>query len=107
MSAEELGGGGPVLVRYRNRAIGARELEFIRTTIGAGNFSGRVELSRIICRAWDWRQANGALSEYACRDLLLRLEEWGHIELPVGQRRGRPPGVSQADRPRRRPIPEL
>jgi len=107
MSAGELGGGGPVLVRYRNRAIGARELEFIRTTIGAGNFSGRVELSRIICRAWDWRQANGALSEYACRDLLLRLEEWGHVELPVGQRRGRPPGVAQAEKPRRRALPEL
>lgn len=107
MRAEELGGAGPVLVRYRNRAIGVRELESIRATIAAGNFSGRVELSRIICGAWDWRQANGALSEYACRDLLLRLEQWGHIELPVGQRRGRPPGVAQADKPRRRPIPEL
>jgi len=106
-AVEELGGAGPVLVRYRNRAIGARELEFIRAAITAGNFSGRVELSRIICRAWDWRQANGELSEYACRDLLLRLEEWGHIELPVRRRGGRPPGVVQADKPHRRPIPEL
>jgi len=108
MSAEGLSGGGPVLVRYRNRASGAAEIEFIRTTIAAGNFSGRVELSRLICRAWDWRQRNGALSEYACRDLLLRLEEWGHIELPVGrQRGGRARGVSEANKPRRRPIPEL
>ncbi len=107
MRAEELGGAGPVLVRYRNRAIGAREVEFIRTTIAAGDCSGRVELSRIICCAWDWRQANGALSAYACRDLLLRLEQWGHIELPVGQRRGRPPGVAQAEKPHRRPLPEL
>src|SRR5438552_503662 len=100
MGAEELGGGGPVLVRYRQRAIGPGELGFIRTTIAAGEFRGRVELSRIICEAWNWRQANGALSDYACRDLLLRLEQWGHIELPVGQRRGRPPGVAQADKPR-------
>lgn len=108
MSAEGLSGGGPVLVRYRNRAIGAAEIEFIRTTIAAGNFSGRVEFSRLICRAWDWRQSNGALSEYACRDLLLRLEQWGHIELPVGrQRGGRPPGVPEANKPHRRPIPEL
>ena len=107
MRAGDVGGAGPVLVRYRNRAIGARELEFIRATIAAGSFSGRVELSRIICRAWEWRQANGALSEYACRDLLLRLEEWGHIELPAGLHRGRPPGVAQADKPHRRPIPEL
>lgn len=106
-AAEELAGAGPVLVRYRNRAIGARELEFLRAAIAARNFSGRVELSRIICRAWDWRQANGALSEYACRDLLLRLEEWGYIELPVRRRGGRPPGVAQAETPHRRPIPEL
>ena len=106
-AAEELGGAGPVLVRYRNRAIGARELEFIRTTIAAGDFSGRVELSRLICRAWEWRQANGALSAYACRDLLLRLEEWGHIELPERRRGGRPPGVAQAEKPHRRPLPEL
>lgn len=110
MDAAELGGEGTceaVLVRYRKRELGARELEFIRSTIATGAFSGRVELSRIICQAWNWRQANGALSEYACRDLLLRLEEWGHIALPAGQRRGRPSGVSQADKPRRRAIPEL
>jgi hypothetical protein len=110
MDAVELGGEvarEAVLVRYRKREIGARELEFIRGTIASGTFGGRVELSRIICQAWNWRQANGALSECACRDLLLRLEEWGHIKLPAGQRRGRRPGVSQADKPRRRPIPEL
>jgi hypothetical protein len=39
--------------------------------------------------------------------LLLRLDEWGHIELPGGQGRGRPPGVSQADKRGRRRIPEL
>jgi hypothetical protein len=108
MGAVEMGGAEPVLVRYRNRTIGPHELEFLRTTITEGKFSGRVDLSRIICRAWDWRQPSGALSEFACRDLLLRLAEWGHLELPPAQRRGgRPPGVPQSDRPRRRPIPEL
>ena len=103
MSAEELGGAGPVLVRYRNRAIGARELDFIRATIAAGNFSGRVELSRIICGAWNWRQANGALSECACRDLLLRLAAGGHIEPEAGQRTGGPPGVAPPARVRETP----
>jgi hypothetical protein len=107
MGVEEVDGAGPVLVRYRNRAIGTRELEFIRNTIAAGDFNGRVELSRVICRAWEWRQGNGALSEYACRDLLLRLEQWGHIELPPALHHARPPGVSQAEKPHRRPIPEL
>ena len=86
MAVRRLGGKEGVLVRYRNRDIGQDELDFIRSTIGAGNFNGRVELSRIICRAWDWRQANGALSEYACRDLLLRLQQWGDIDVPVFDR---------------------
>ena len=58
MGAVEMGGTEGVLVRYRNRAIGAREIEFLRSVIAQGKFSGRVELSRIICRAWDWRQPN-------------------------------------------------
>lgn len=104
----ESAGAEAVVVRYRNRAIGARELEFLRATIAAGSFDGRVELSRIICRAWNWRQANGALSEYACRDLLLRLEEWGHIVLPP-----RRPGAgssaaeARANRPRQGALTKL
>lgn len=48
-----------------------------------------------MCQAWGWRQANGAWSECACRDLLLRLEERGAIVLPARR---------QA-RPRRRQLP--
>lgn len=111
MDAADTGGGAgceAVLVRYRNRAIGARELEFIRSTIAIGAFRGRVELSRIICQAWDWRQPNGTLSEYACRDLLLRLEQWGHLKLPAPQKRGGwARSESRADKPRKRRISEL
>jgi hypothetical protein len=39
-----------------------------------------------LCGHWDWRQANGKLKEYAARDLLLRLEEAGHLQLPPRQR---------------------
>jgi hypothetical protein len=35
-----------------------------------------------LCEAWQWVQPNGKLKEYAARDLLLRLEEQGLIELP-------------------------
>jgi hypothetical protein len=43
---------------------------------------GRSYISRILCQQWNWFQPNGKLKEYAARDLLLRLEEKGFIELP-------------------------
>lgn len=70
------------LLRYRNRAIGAADIAFIRDLIQANPGLGRTPLSRLICEQWNWRSPAGALKEYACRDLLLRLEEWGHLKLP-------------------------
>jgi hypothetical protein len=84
------------IVRYRNRTIREADLEFLRTTIAQHGSLTRTELWSVICRAWDWRQANGGLSLLACQDLLLRLSEWGHIELP---RRPRP------KKTQRRPLP--
>jgi hypothetical protein len=71
-----------VLLRYRNREITASDLELLRQQCGA-SWPTRVELARAICRAWDWRQANGSLSMYACTDLLLRLEERRLLRLPA------------------------
>ncbi len=82
MGALPLSGPSPVLVRYRNRELREGDLEFIRGVLARDGALSRREISRNICRAWDWRQPNGGWSEYACRDLLLRLEEWGHVKLP-------------------------
>lgn len=86
----------PVLLRYRTRVIGPAELAFIRATIAAHAAEGRTRISQRLCAAWGWRQPNGALKEYACRDLLLRLEERGYLTLPP-RRRG-PDGPCQQDR---------
>jgi hypothetical protein len=87
MVAVEGGAERGALVRYRNREIGEAELSFLRGCVERAEGRSLRELSREICRAWEWRQRNGALSEYACRDLLLRLEEWGHLRLPASRRR--------------------
>lgn len=71
-----------VLVRYRNRAIRAADIAFIKSVMASSPAMGRTRISRELCSAWDWRQPNGAFKEYACRDLLLRLEEWGFLRLP-------------------------
>jgi hypothetical protein len=71
----------PVLVRYRNREIRAEDLDFIRATIAGGPKLTRTEIATAICDAWNWRQCDGRYKIKACHDLLLRLEEWGHITL--------------------------
>jgi hypothetical protein len=89
-----------VVTRYRGRAIRAADLEEIRATIAkAGANSERGAIAASICESWDWRQPRGKLATRACRDLLLRLEEWGHIELPSRRVVG--------DGPRRRKFPLL
>jgi hypothetical protein len=42
----------------------------------------RWKLSRELCEAWQWKQANGALRDMVCRGLLLMLHRAGQIELP-------------------------
>jgi hypothetical protein len=97
----------PVLLRYRARCIGPAELAFIRATVAAHAAGGRTRISQIVCEAWNWRQPNGHLKEYACRDLLLRLEERGHLTLPPRLRA--PGGPCQQDvlTPRPPPGPPL
>jgi hypothetical protein len=73
------------VVRYRNRAIGTTDIEFIITMMSTNPGLGRTGISQLLCEQWNWRSPTGALKEYACRDLLLRLEEWGHLKLPARQ----------------------
>lgn len=42
----------------------------------------RWKLSRELCEAWGWKQANGALCDMQCRGLLLMLHRAGEIGLP-------------------------
>jgi len=93
----------PVLLRYRARCIGPAELAFIQATIATHAADGRTRISRMLCEAWDWRQPNGALKAYACRDLLLRLEERGYLTLPPRLRA--PGGPCQQDRLDAAPAP--
>lgn len=66
----------------RGRHIGHEELDTIRHLLSSNWQEGRSAISRLLCRHWDWRQANGLYKERACRVLLLKLEELGEIELP-------------------------
>jgi len=86
----------PILLRYRARTLGPADLAFIQATIAAHAAAGRTRISQVLCAAWNWRRPDGALKEYACRDLLLRLEERGYVTLPPRLRA--PAGPCQQDR---------
>lgn len=99
---EHTPGGVDVLTRYRKRAIGPAELQLIREKVEehGGRPRTRKAIATAICIAWDWRQPRGNLATRACGDLLLRLQDWGHVTLPP-TRSGR-----EAPRPRQPVLPE-
>lgn len=72
-----------VVFRYRGRDLTAPDIAFIRQTICRHYKRGRSFIALQLCEAWQWRQANGKFKGYAARDLLLRLEENGFIQLPA------------------------
>jgi len=73
----------PAEWRYRGRTVAAEDIVFIRAFIAAHPEASRRRLSALLCEAWQWKQANGALCDMICRGLLLMLHRAGEIELPA------------------------
>ena len=71
-----------VPLTYRKRVITQTDLCFISKVIDEYRIEGRSAISRRLCEAWDWRQANGQLKDGVCRGLLLHLERNQLITLP-------------------------
>lgn len=71
-----------VRLRYRGREITDTDIAMIRELIAAHPAASRWALSKLLCEAWAWRQANGQLCDMVCRGLMLALHRAGHIELP-------------------------
>src|ERR1700692_313282 len=84
--------------RYRGQEIDSEQLAFLREFIRAHPASSRWKLSRQLCEALGWKQANGALRDMVCRGLLLMLERAGEIQLPPVRRHIR--GQCRTGRPR-------
>jgi len=76
----------PETWRYRGQTIDREQLAFLREFIAAHPDSSRWKLSRQLCEALGWKQANGALRDVVCRGLLLLLERAGEIALPPVRR---------------------
>jgi hypothetical protein len=88
----------PETWRYRGQEVGSEQIAFLREFIREHPTSSRWKLSRQLCEALGWKQANGALRDVVCRGLLLTLERAGQIELPPVRRLIR--GQCRTARPR-------
>ncbi len=71
-----------VKLRHRGREVTAADVAFIGRLIDENPTASRRALSKLLCEAWNWRQANGALRDMVCRSLMLELHRWGLITLP-------------------------
>jgi hypothetical protein len=69
-------------ITYRGRPVTGQDISTIRNIIAAYPEKSRRFISQEVCRAWNWRQQNGALKDMVCRSLLLLLESKGLIKQP-------------------------
>src|SRR3989442_3514528 len=92
-----------IVLRYRGRIVEDTDVGFIQSLIHAYPEASRRQLSKKLCAAWNWVQANGAPCDMVCRGLMLALDRAGHITLPPPK--GRPPNpLAVRARPR---CPEI
>jgi hypothetical protein len=81
---------------YRHRVITDDDIVFIRKLIADHPGASRKALSRQLCVAWNWVQANGALRDMVCRGLMLMLHRAALIELPPVRLVARNPMVERS-----------
>ncbi|MCF8082796.1 MAG: DUF4338 domain-containing protein [Deltaproteobacteria bacterium] len=71
-----------IVTTYRGRHITESDVGIIRQIVSDHPDGSRRFISQEVCRAWNWRQANGSLKDMVCRSLLLLLQSQGLIKLP-------------------------
>jgi hypothetical protein len=81
------------VLTYRGRVATSADVETIRRLLAEHPGESRAEISRRLCRAWNWVQPNGELRAMVCRGYLLKLHRAGLIQLPARQRGPRGPIV--------------
>jgi len=73
----------------QGRRITQDDIELVRRLIETDPSRNRSRISRELCLLWNWHAANGRIKDMACRSLLLKLEQRGHLILPRRQTPGR------------------
>jgi len=76
----------------QGKTISQKEIEQIKEILARHPTWGRTKISRVLSEEWDWRNDKGQIKDIACRSLLRKLENKGHIKLPA---------------PRHKPLPRM
>ena len=66
----------------QGRELASTDIRYIRQLIKANPSWSRRQLSIALSTAWCWCNARGDLKDMACRSLLVKLHQRGHIHLP-------------------------
>ena len=69
-------------MRYCGREFTDSELWMIRQIITEDPNRTRTDISRLLCRCFNWYKPDGGLKEMSCRVALLRMQKDGLIRLP-------------------------
>ncbi|MFH0966038.1 MAG: DUF4338 domain-containing protein [Planctomycetota bacterium] len=104
-----------VLLKYRGREVSDADAAFLRDLVERNPGASRRVLSRLVCEAWNWVQANGALRDMVCRGLMLELHRSGHVVLPPRRQvppnplahRSRPKPAATVGEPIHSPLKDL
>jgi hypothetical protein len=80
----------------QGRRITASDIETVKSLISTNPSWNRTRISKELCMLWDWRRAGGELKDIACRSLLRKLEQLGHIQLPKGKHKNDSPARREA-----------
>lgn len=72
-----------MIVTVQGRPLQTEDIGYIRQLLQNHPDWSRWKLSRALCEHWNWRNSAGQPKDMASRSLLLKLEERGHIQLPV------------------------
>lgn len=76
-------------ITIRKKTITKTDLAFIQAVVNEHWNKGRTQISKILCKKWNWFQGNGHLKDMACREILLTLYRKDLINLPPGKHDGR------------------
>ena len=84
-----------IILTYRGKSAVKEDIDFINTLIKNNPTASRYGLSKELCRAWNWVQANGNLRDMVARGFMLKLHREGHITLPPQRRTPKNPFVNR------------
>lgn len=72
-----------IVLTYRGRSATRADIAFITRLIENNPTASRRALSQLLCKEWNWVQANGSLRDMIARGFMLELHRKGHITLPA------------------------